>query len=246
MRRLIPSSLISVVADAVSDSETHASLNSLFLYAEVPGDPPPGSKHTKALEWIRRINKDETVADPLAIIGRLIEGYLEAPLEEENSWDEFKIKRNNRILKALAQSDLQYIKGGKLVGSLAAPSQTLQEIIRGRDLTAINHEFDRAYENVEKEPREAVSAACNILESVCKTYIEDEKLDMPAKQDLQPVWSVVRKNLGFDPAQIADRDLQEILSGLIAVVSWKKELPSGIPACSASGTCRAYYGAFYS
>jgi hypothetical protein len=205
----------------------------------VPGDPPPGSKHTKALEWLRRINKDESVADPLAVIGRLIEGYLEAPLDEENSWDEFKIKRNNRILKVLAQADLQYIKGGKLVGSLAAPSRTLQEIIRGRDLTAINHEFDRAYENVEKEPREAVSAACNILESVCKTYIEDEKLEMPVKQDVQPVWSVVRKNLGFDPAQIADRDLQEILSGLIAVVNGIGALRTH--ASSAHGAGRKSY-----
>jgi len=42
---------------------------------------------------------------------------------------------------------------------------------------------------------------------------------MPSKQDLQPVWSVVRKDLGFDPSRIEDRDLQEVLSGIIAVVN---------------------------
>mgnify|MGYP002783570891 FL=1 len=42
---------------------------------------------------------------------------------------------------------------------------------------------------------------------------------MPQKQDLQPVWNVVRKHLGLDPSVVAERDLQEILSGIFAVVS---------------------------
>ncbi|MFO7459990.1 MAG: abortive infection family protein [Desulfatiglandales bacterium] len=93
------------------------------------------------------------------------------------------------------------------------------EIIRARDLASINDEFERALRNMETNPREAISAACNVLESVCKTYIEDEGLEMPKKKDLQSVWNVVRKDLGFDPSNIEDRDLQEILSGLLAVVN---------------------------
>ena len=83
------------------------------------------------------------------------------------------------------------------------------------------------------------SAACNILESICKIYIEDESLEMPSKQDLQPVWSIVRKDLGFDPSQIADRDLQEILSGLLAVVSGVGALRTH--ASSAHGQGRNVY-----
>lgn len=239
MRRLIPAPVISVVADAVSEWETHASLDSLFLYAGAPGDSPLGSKHVKALEWLRRMNKDESVSDPLAIVGRLIENYLETSLDLDSSLNVEARSRNERILKVLAQADLQYVKGGKLIGLLAAPSRSLHDVIRGRDLATINHEFDRAYENVGKDPREAVSAACNILESVCKIYIEDEGLDMPAKQDLQPIWSVVRKDLGFDPAQIADRDLQEILSGLIAVTNGIGALRTH--ASSAHGSGRKVY-----
>ena len=73
--------------------------------------------------------------------------------------------------------------------------------------------------NVEASPREAVSAACNILESIFKTYIEEEKLSVPNKQDLQPVWKVVRDDLGLDPSKIEERDLQEILSGIFATVN---------------------------
>jgi hypothetical protein len=72
--------------------------------------------------------------------------------------------------------------------------------------------------NVDSNPREAVSAASNILESICKVYIAEEQLDMPSKQDLKPVWTVVRKHLGFDPSIVEDQDLQTILTGLFAVV----------------------------
>lgn len=68
---VIPSFVISVIADTVSTYETHASLDSLFMYANAPWDPPEGSKSVKALEWLRRINK-ESGSDALAIVGRII------------------------------------------------------------------------------------------------------------------------------------------------------------------------------
>lgn len=46
----IPAYVLAAIADAVSETETHASLDSLFMYAEAPGDPPDGSKAVKALE----------------------------------------------------------------------------------------------------------------------------------------------------------------------------------------------------
>jgi hypothetical protein len=57
MAKQIPAPLIAVVSDIVSVCETHASLNSLFMYAEAPGDPPDGSKHVKAQAWLRVVNK---------------------------------------------------------------------------------------------------------------------------------------------------------------------------------------------
>lgn len=218
MRREIPSPVISVVAEVIVSSETHATLDSLFMYAGAPGDPPPGSKQAKALAWLRRVNKDESV-NPLQVLGRLIEGYMDAVVNPTDSWSQHIQERKEKISIALTQLELQYIRGGRVVGALAAPSRTLEQVIRAKDVGSINDEFDRALRNVESNPREAVSAACNLLESVCKTYIEDEGLEMPSKQDLQPVWSVVRKDLGFDPSRVEDRDLQEILSGIIAVVN---------------------------
>lgn len=83
---------------------------------------------------------------------------------------------------------LQYARGGYIVPNLGVPTRTLQQFIQDRDLAAIENEFDRAGQNTENEPREAISSASNILESVCKVYIEDKDLEMPSKQDLQSVW----------------------------------------------------------
>lgn len=219
-RREIPAAALAVCAETVAGQETHATLDTLFTYAGAPGDPPEGSKHAKALAWLRRVNKDDAVKEPLRVFGRIIENYMERPLDPSNSWDEPLAKARARLATVLSEHGLRYSVGGRVESttSLGVPTRTLQEFIRERDLAAIDHEFERAAENVETAPREALSAASNILESVCKVYIEDEQLETPAKQDLQSVWSVVRKHLGFDPSRVEDQDLREILTGLISVV----------------------------
>ncbi|MBL4788228.1 MAG: abortive infection family protein [Kordiimonadaceae bacterium] len=209
------------MADIISDTETHASLDSLFMYADAPGDPPEGSKHVKALEWLRRTNKDDA-SNPLDVAGRLIETYMEVVVEDPDAplpYETLSVERKNKIQKALDRASLNYIPGGRISSGASLPSISLLEHIRRRDFKAIDMEFDRAIKNTGSNPREAVSAACNILESVCKTYIEEEHLTMPKKQDLNGVWNVVRKDLGIDPSNIGDRDLQEIMTGIFATIS---------------------------
>lgn len=234
----IPAAVLSVCAEIVANRETHATLDNLFTYAGAPGEPPPGSKPAKAQAWLRITNKDENVK-PLDVLGRLIENYMEAPLDPDDTWDQDRLKDRERISKVLAQCDLQYIKGGKVVGLLGTVSRTLEEFIKDRDFVSIDAEFNRALSNVESNPREAVSAASNILESVCKVYIAEERLEAPAKQDLKSVWSIVRKHLGFDPSTVEDRDLQQILSGLISITEGISALRTH--ASSAHGAGKTSY-----
>lgn len=220
----LPSHLISVLSEELSAAETHATMDSLFMYANAPGDPPEGSKLTKAQAWLRRINTHES-CEPLEVVGYLIEGYMEPPLKKLAPWDddpslsEPQSERIARITGALARASLQYIPGAKISHISGSASRSLKEIISQLDHTSIDQEFDRALRNVEISPREAVSAACNLLESIFKTYIDEENLSLPKKLDLQPIWKVVRDDLGFDPGVIEDRDLKEILSGIFATVN---------------------------
>ena len=238
MRRLIPGPLLSICAEIAARRETHATLDSLFAYAGAPGDAPPGSKPAKALAWLRAANKDTSI-QPLEVLGHVIENYMEEPLDADSTWHNEDIKDREKITKALAQSELQYVKGGKIVGALGSPSRTLEEFIRDRDIASIDAEFNRALVNVESNPREAVSAASNILESLCKVYIEQEGLEMPVKQDLKPIWAIVRKDLGYDPSVVEDQDLQRVLTGLLSIVEGIGALRTH--ASSAHGAGRKSY-----
>jgi hypothetical protein len=217
MRRTIPQAILAIVAEHASSVETHASLDNLFTYAGCSGDPPVGSKPVKALAWLRATNKDPTV-DPLEVLGKVVEAYMEKPLTSSHDGSELTVAFRQKMAASLATAGLQYLPGGVLTSSLAAPTRSLEEFIRERNVKALSEEFERASSKAEKEPREAVSAAANILESICKHYIEEQGLPMPAKQVLGDLWSTVRKDLGFDPSQVADDDLRGVLSGLIQVV----------------------------
>ncbi|WP_264309600.1 abortive infection family protein [Pseudomonas putida] len=222
---VIPSYVISAIADAVSTYETHASLDSLFMYANAPGDPPAGSKPVKALEWLRRINK-ESGSGSLVIVGRIIEKYLEEDSDGDPalSFHPALIKEKKaavgRIKDALERAALIYTPGGLLSQGKGLATKTLADLIKSRNIQAIDFEFERAIKNIEASPREAVSAACNILESVFKVYIEEhDHLALPAKQDLQGVWKILRADLGLDASILEERDLQEIVTGVVATVN---------------------------
>lgn len=223
MRKDIPAPVIAVLADNLPSMETHASLDNLFLHADAPGEPPEGSKLVKTQSWLRRINKESK--DPMAVLGRLIECYMEIPEQDEEESNLFGMSVPNpkkalkeKIESILSRCNLTYVQGGYISDGSLAPSKSLADLIKGRDIPAIDAEFTRALTNVTSEPREAVSAACNILESIFKTYIADEGLSSPNKQDLQNVWKVVRSDLGFDPSLVQDDDLKKVLSGILSVV----------------------------
>lgn len=223
MRKEIPAPVIAVLADTLFDIESHAGLDSLFLYADAPGEPPEGSKPVKTLAWLRRINKESEF--PLKVLGKLIESYMELPDEVEEDDIQWGVNVTDKkqelkieLKSSLERCNLTYLTGGIISDGSSAPSRSLSELIKGRDIPSIESEFNRALENVNSEPREAVSAACNILESIFKVYIDDESLPLPQKQDLQGVWKVVRADLGFDTKLVQDDDLKKVLSGVLSIV----------------------------
>lgn len=216
---LIPLSTISLISDFLSDYETHASIDSLLMYTLATGEAPQGSKPVKVKQWLMNTNKDLS-ANPLKVLGRILEGYIETcPFQylSEESLDNYW-KAIEKIKKNLADNSLVYMNGNILFGNLNSSSRTLEQLIKELDVASINQEFDRAINNVESSPREAVSAASNILESICKVYIEQNKLEKPNKQDLKALFTVVRKDLNISTDSIEDEDILKIISGILSTV----------------------------
>lgn len=111
-----------------------------------------------------------------------------------------------------------YSKGGVISGNLISPTRNLDTFIQKLNITVLDHEFERAVKHVDSSPREAVSAASNILESICKVYLEENKISLPNKQDLKSLFEVVRKSLNISSEKLEDKDLLRIVSGIISVV----------------------------
>ena len=171
----IPPSVIGVAATILADAYTHSQLNALFLSAGFPGDPPPGNKVDKCIGWLRQANNE--FADPLVRFGRLIAEFMDQPpptswFEPEQEPDESWTRPRETIRRALAEEGLSYQRGGAILGSaLTGPSRSLQERLAEEGIPAIEREYQRAYENVERDPGAAVTAGCAILEAVCKSYL---------------------------------------------------------------------------
>jgi len=208
----IPPSIIGVLSPILADIYTHAQLNSLFMAAGFPGDAPEGNKIEKSRNWLRRANTQSQ--EPLKLLGALLAEYMDAEpkvSEMENPKSDFR----EHIRTALAKEGLTYSRGGYIHGAaLSGPSHSLAEQIRAEGIRAVEIEYQRAYKSIDSDPGAAVTAACAILESVCKTYLEETGADLPNKQVLGTLWPLVAARLGLSPKDLADDDLKRILQGL--------------------------------
>jgi abortive infection Abi-like protein len=215
MSRQIPIAVIAVVSDALANRFTHAAIDQMMEAAGLELSSPGGNRQVKTRAWFNHANK--TSRDPLQILGKVIAEFMEKVYDDE--FDKTLFVDQERVRRTLGNYGLSYMRGGYITsGSGTKVGETLKDIIEARDLSGLQTEFDRIYENLEADPPAAVTASCALLESLFKTYIEDNKLEMPAEESIKPLWKVVRKDLKLDPAIVADDDLKTILTGLAAIV----------------------------
>jgi hypothetical protein len=217
--RTIPDPVIAVVGQILGRHYyDHNRLNTLFMEHGAPGGPPPGSCVTKCIVWLECCNAEPTV-DPFAVLGGVLKEFMDAEVPE---WD---INANKlpsgqeRVQKILARFGLSYHPGGQILGATSgASSRSLKAILEERDLAAVEIEFQRAIETVTLDPPAGVTAACSIIEALCKVLIEDEGLELPSKETIKDLWKIVSKHLGLNTGTLVDQDIIRILSGLSSVI----------------------------
>lgn len=194
----------------------HATIEATFGAAGAPGDPPDGGCESKAVAWLKRTSKDDGV-DGLRVLGRVLEDFMDTDIAR-NLGPEGHEKQKERVRRLLSDHGLEYLRGGRVLRhGVALPARQLEDILRDRDLGGVNTEFERALGSISADPEAAATAACAILEALCKVYIDDEGLPLPKDQSLQPLWQLVNKHLGLDPKSVEDRDLQQVLSGMTSI-----------------------------
>jgi hypothetical protein len=238
----IPYSVSAAIGRIYSAQFSHAAIEGIFYEAGADGDPPVGNKHEKCVAWLKRID-EEMPSKALKILGKVLLPFLEGgPLPHSLGYDSWQIE-SAVMLERLEASGLKYISGGRIqsLKDTGQTSQTLRMLIEERNFPAVIEEFNRATKSIDLEPREAVSAASNILEAICKEYLIAWGLEMPRKLDLASVFSAVRKDLGFDPSAVEDSDLKKVLSGLFSIVDGISALRTHASSAHAQATSRRIY-----
>lgn len=213
---ILPRPVRSVVGEILgAHIYSHRKVNNLFFECGAKSEPPDGSCADKIERWLGQPESDLGI-DPAQLLGAVLENYmkLDAIVEQDE-----QLAGRERIREVLAKHGLSYGEGGRIVGAtVRSPAKNLNQYLRDRDWEPVHREFDRALENVDRDPPSAVTAACAIVESLCKLIIDEEGLKVPTKQTVKPLWGVVQKHLGLNPSQVADDDITRILAGLSSVV----------------------------
>lgn len=190
---------------------SHRRIESLCYESGLSGDPPQGNCSDKLTYWICR-EADSNPDHIVNIVGRLIGEFMDS---DNKSYAE----ERKRLESILAMEGLAYSHGGRIFGSaVSAPARSLDNLLRKRAIPEIEIEFRRALESVESDPPSAITAACSILESFCRIYIQEEGLALPTDQSAKPLWNTVAHHIGFAPASHTDQDIKKVLSGFLSVV----------------------------
>lgn len=103
-------------------------------------------------------------------------------------------------------------RSGAVIGVIAAKVATL-------DFDTVQRDIERALASAESDPEDALTAACSIVESVCRSILAELKVPSPAKKDMDGLMRAVQEPLGLSPtrtdlpAEVA-ADVRQVLSGL--------------------------------
>lgn len=109
------------------------------------------------------------------------------------------------------------------VGKSAAVIDHLATKVEVINFDTVARDIKRALESCDRDPEDAVTAACSVVESVCRSVLIELGLELPAKQDITGLNKAVRDPLGLSPqrsdlpGQVAD-DVRKVLSGLATMI----------------------------
>ncbi|RFB84829.1 hypothetical protein B5K11_32360 [Rhizobium leguminosarum bv. trifolii] len=105
----------------------------------------------------------------------------------------------------------------------ASVTGELTAMAAGIDFDTASRDLDRALRAASTDPEIAVTAACAVVESVCRSILMELGIQFPAKQDISGLYKAIREPLGLDPtkeglAPEIVNDVRAVLSGLVTSV----------------------------
>jgi Abortive infection C-terminus len=182
-----------------------------------------GSRLPTLVEALERANREgdqavlrniaERAADPRDFLDdperhQAVIGYLNARL----SYDGLELQRVGSAVRL------------GIPGRSSSVVDALANAVVVIDFDTVKRDLDRALLSAEHDPEDAVTSACSVVESVCRSVLIELGIALPQKKDVQGLYQAVREPLGLTPDKggVPDEiagDVRTILGGLNSVVN---------------------------
>lgn len=159
-----------------------------------------GSRLPTLVEALERANRkgDETILRTIAERAADPRDFLDEPAKHRAVIEHLNARlRYDRLELQHIGHRVRLRQAGQSSAVLDALAGTVQVI----DFDTVQHDLDRALQNVDSDPEDAVTAACSIVESICRSILVELGLQMSAHKDMQGLYKAVREPLGLDPAR---------------------------------------------
>lgn len=200
---------VNIYADAFSEKGT-SKFNRLLAFIEL--SPPHVVIELLQLLWKRKKKERDAELDEAAHRLQLDDCTI-------------SLEHLGALKNAAAIEDIPF---NKLVDELAelrshSSIPHLRRVSAEWTLDTLEHEFRRAFENIERDPEAAVTAACAMLESVCRSILVARGVERPKSLDIKTLYKCVREPLGLSPDKDVARseveaDVRSILSAIANLV----------------------------
>ncbi|MXP09618.1 abortive infection family protein [Pseudoblastomonas halimionae] len=91
------------------------------------------------------------------------------------------------------------------------------------DFDTVQVEVARAIENAAEDPEDCVTAACSLVEAVCRSILTEMSLPLPARKDIDGLLKAVQEPLGLSPGRTdlppeIEQDVRQVLGGLTSTL----------------------------
>ncbi|PIP17557.1 MAG: hypothetical protein COX43_03700 [Parcubacteria group bacterium CG23_combo_of_CG06-09_8_20_14_all_35_9] len=86
------------------------------------------------------------------------------------------------------------------------------------DIPTVRKDFERAISAIDSDPEAALTSASSLIESACKTILDEMGKPYPKDQDISHLMDVVTRELNLSPAEHENQDVKRILGGLGNIV----------------------------
>ncbi len=90
--------------------------------------------------------------------------------------------------------------------------------MRFGDFSSIEKEFERAVENIQRDPHASITASCSVIEATLKIYIELFDLEVPHNLNVMPLWNVVKRHLSLNADDTLTDDQYKVLKGISSII----------------------------